>query len=117
VLFVDQANLLDIICEKSSIIDIVHPEEIENCYCQTTPLPDRIDFHKNRISATAKANLPGIYSPILKLVIADEDSPLIESKNVEVIDVNQFYEIEDTVNYSFTKNASAIYLRNNSLII
>ena len=115
VLFIDQANLLDIIWENSSSINIVHPEEIENCYCQTTLLLDRIDFHNNNI--TAKTNLPVNHSSLLKFIITDEDSPSIESINVEVIDVNRFYKFEDTVNYSFTENASAIYLRNNSLLI
>ncbi len=117
VLFVDQTNLLDIIWEKSSSINIVHSEEIENCDFQIAPLLNRIDFHNNKISAKSKTNLPVNYSSLLKFIITDEGSPSIEIIKVEVIDVNRFYKFEDTVNYSFTENASAIYLRNNSLLI
>ncbi len=117
VLFIDQANLLDIIWENSSSINIVHPAEIENCDFQTTPLLDRIDFHNNKISVKSKTNLPVNHSSLLKFIITDEDSPSIESINVEVIDVNRFYKFEDIVNYFFTENASVIYLRNNSLLI
>jgi hypothetical protein len=116
VLFVDQTNLLDIIWENSSI-HIVHPEEIENCDCQITLLLDRIDFLNNKISAKSKINLPINHTSLPQFIITDEDSPSIESINTEVIDVNQFYKFEDIVNYSFTENAGAIYLRNNSLLI
>ena len=117
VLFVAQANLLNIIWKNSSSIDFVHPQEIENCDCQTTLLLDRNDFYNNKISAKSKTNLPVNYFSLPKLIIIDENSPSIEIINVEVIDVNQFYKFEDTVNYSFTENAIAIYLRNNSLLI
>ncbi len=117
VLFVDQANLLDIIWENSSSINIVHPEEIENCDCQTTLLHDRIDFHDNKISAKSETNLHVNYSSLLKFIITDEDSPSIECIKVEVIDVDRFHKFENTFNYSFNENDSAIYLRNNSLLI
>ncbi len=117
VLFVAQANLLNIFWKNSSSIDFVHLEEIENCDFQTTLLLDRSDFNNNKISAKSKTNLPVNYFSLLKLIITDGDSPSIETINVEVIDVNQFYKFEDTVNYSFTENAIAIYLRNNSLLI
>ncbi len=117
VLFVDQANLLNIIWKNSSRIDFVHPEEIENCNCQTALLLDRNDFYNNKISAKTNTNLPLNYFSLLKLIITDEDSPSIEIINIEVIDVKQFYKFEDTANYSFTENAIAIYLRNNSLLI
>ena len=116
-LFDDQANLLDIFWRNNSCINIVHPEKIENCDCQTTLLLDRSNFYNNKISAKSKTNLHVNYFSLLKFIITDEDSPAIEIINVEVIDVNRFYKFEYTANYSFTEYTIAIYLRNNSLII
>ncbi|MHB1688260.1 MAG: hypothetical protein ACYCVH_12915 [Ignavibacteriaceae bacterium] len=116
-LFVDQANLLDIVFGSNNDIDIEHPEEVENCQNLHTAFLNKNDFDKSIVSKKSHLNLPVNVSHVDKRIITDEDSPSTETINADVLILSQPYQLENIDNYSFTKVSKALYLRNSSLLI
>ena len=116
-LFVDQANLLDIVFGNNNNIDIEHPEEVENCQNTHVAFLNRIDFAKNKISKKSNLDLPTNITHTNKRIITDEDSPSTETITIDILELSQPYFLDHVDNYSFTKVSEAIYLRNSSLLI
>lgn len=116
-LFIDQANLLDIVFGNNNDIDIEHPEEVENCHTLQTSLLNKINFANNKISRKSNLKLPLNIPHIIKRIITDEDSPSTETITTDVLELSQPYLLDHVDNYSFTKVSEEIYLRNGSLLI
>ncbi|MHB8579523.1 MAG: hypothetical protein ACYDA4_06645 [Ignavibacteriaceae bacterium] len=116
-IFVDQANILDIVFGNNNNIDIEHPEEVEKCQDFQVAFLNKIDFAKNKISKKSNLKLPINVTHSDKRIITDEDSPSTETITIDTIELSQPYILDQFDNYSFTKVSEAIYLRNSSLLI
>ncbi len=116
-LFVDQANILDVVFGNNNNIDIQHPEEVEKCENQSSAFLNKTDFSKNKISNKSKINLSHNISSITKRIITDEDSPSTETINIPTIVAEQSFQIDEKDNYTFTSISKAIYLRNSAILI
>ncbi len=116
-LFVDQANILDVVFGNNNNIDIQHPEEVEKCENQSSAFLNKTDFSKNKISNKSKINLSHNISSITKRIITDEDSPSTETINIPAIVAEQSFQIDEKDNYTFTSISKAIYLRNSAILI
>ncbi len=116
-LFVDQANILDVVFGNNNNIDIQHPEEVEKCENQSSAFLNKTDFSKNKISNKSKINLSHNISSVSKRIITDEDSPSTETINIPAIVAEQSFQIDEKDNYTFTSISKAIYLRNSAILI
>ncbi len=116
-LFVDQANILDVVFGNNNNIDIQHPEEVEKCENQSSAFLNKTDFSKNQISNKSKIHLTHNVSSISKRIITDEDSPSTETITVQTIVAEQSFQIDEKDNYTFTSISKAIYLRNSAILI
>lgn len=116
-LFVDQANILDVVFGNNNDIDIQHPEEIEKCENQSSAFLSKTDFSKNKISNKSKIHLAHNILSISKRIITDEDSPSTETVSLLTIVVEQSFQIDEKDNYTFTSISKAIYLRNSAILI
>jgi hypothetical protein len=116
-LFVDQANLLDVVIGDNNNVDIQHPEEVEASFVQSTPLLDNISFEKVVSSNKGSINNVKGYSSISKKVIVDEDSPSTASINVDAIILSNSFQSEHQDFYKFISIQYGIYLQNRTLLI
>jgi hypothetical protein len=116
-LFIDQANLLDIILGNDKNIDIEHPEEADVSIIQTNPILNKTSF-KNTLSST-KNLIHGLNNShtISKTVIIDEDSPLTEPSIPLLSTLTESFKNEDNSSYAFISIQDNLYLQNRCLLI
>ncbi len=116
-LFVDQANILDVVFGNNNNIDIQHPEEVEKCENQSSAFLNKTDFSKNQISSNSKIRLTHKILKVSKRIITDEDSPSTETINIPTIVAEQSFQIDEKDNYTFTSISKSIYLLNSAILI
>ena len=116
-LFVDQANILDVVFGNNNNIDIQHPEEVEKCENQSSAFLNKTDFSKNQISSNSKIRLTHKILKVSKRIITDEDSPSTETINIPTIVAEQSFQIDEKDNYTFTTISKSIYLLNSAILI
>lgn len=116
-LFVDQANILDVVFGNNNNIDIQHPEEVEKCENQSSAFLNKTDFSKNQISSNSKIRLTHKILKVSKRIITDEDSPSTETINIPTIVAEQSFQIDEKDNYTFTSISKLIYLLNSAILI
>lgn len=116
-LFIDQANILDVVFGNNNDIDIQHPEEVEKCENQASAFLNKTDYSKNQISNNSKIQHTHKILTISKRIITDEDSPSTETINIQTIVAEQSFQIDEKDNYTFTSISKAIYLLNSAILI
>ena len=111
-LFIDQANLLDIILGNDQNIDIEHPEEADVSIIQTNPILNKTSF-KHTLSST-KNLFHGLNNShtISKTVIIDEDSPLTEASIPFLSTLTESFKNEENSSYIFISIQDNLYLQN-----
>jgi hypothetical protein len=116
-LFIDQANLLDILVGNNENVDIEHPEEVDASLVESTPLLDQVSFERVISFRQSNINTAKDVQSISKRIIVDEDSPSTASVNVDAIIISNSFENERQDFYSFVSIRESIYLHNRTLLI
>ena len=116
-MFVDQANILDIVIGNNQNIDIEHPEEVDLSLLQSNPSPNHQSFKRNLISGKTDFGKTKTNKKNSKRIIIDEDSPLTEFVNFKISTLSESFQIENSEPYLFISIQESIYLQNRSLLI
>jgi hypothetical protein len=116
-MFIDQANLLDIVVGNNDNIDIEHPEEVDASLVESTPVLDKVSFDNVTSSSKCALKLLKDTQLISKKVIVDEDSPSTASINAKVDILSDAFINEHLDSYSFVTIQDCIYLHNRTLLI
>lgn len=116
-MFVDQANILDIVIGNNQNIDIEHPEEVDLSLIQSKPSPNHQSFQKNLITGKTDFGKTKSNKSKAKRIIIDEDSPLTETANIKISTLAETFRKENSEPYHFITIQESIYLQNRSLLI
>lgn len=116
-MFVDQANILDIVIGNNQNIDIEHPEEVDLSLLQSKPSPNYQSFKRNLISGKTDFGKTKTNKKNSKRIMIDEDSPLTETVNIKVSTLAESFQRENTEPYHFISIQESTYLQNRSLLI
>ncbi len=116
-MFVDQANILDIVIGNNQNIDIEHPEEVDLSLLQSKPSANHQSFKRNVISSKTDFGKTKTKKKNSKRIIIDEDSPLTEAVGIKISTLAESFQGENTEPYHFISIQESIYLQNRSLLI
>ena len=113
--FIDQANLLDIIIGSGNCIDIEHPEEVQKTLVYSPAIINNVNYQ--RISSDTKIKQHNNSKLQAKRIIIDEDSPSTETIPFDVSILGRSFTDQNSTDYSFVTITKSLYLYNKTLLI
>ncbi len=116
-MFVDQANILDVVIGNNNNIDIEHPEEVDASLLNSLPILNHQSFRNNIISGKSDVGKNKSNQTNSKRIIIDEDSPSTETVDVEISTLAESFQKENLKSYFFISIQESLYLQNRTLLI